>query len=327
MTHPATSAGPFVSVIIPAYRVTEFVADAVRSALAQTYPNREVIVVNDGTPDTEALEAALAPFRADIVYLVKKNGGLSSARNTGISASSGEYVALLDADDLWLPHYLEDQVARVMADRSADVCYGDAEIFGDVPHAGRRFMEFSPSVGEVTFESLVTQRGNVMVSALVHRSVFDRVGLFDEALKSSEDFDLWLRLAHAGGRFNYTRRVLARYRKRSGSLSSDPAWMCRSIVKVLDKCLAQMDLTEAERQLVAAQRAHFAALEGFHEGKRAFFRGDFATAREALGEANRTMRSVKLGVILLVLHTAPGLVSLLYDVRDRLLFGGTRTKY
>jgi GT2 family glycosyltransferase len=166
-----------------------------------------------------------------------------------------------------------------------------------------------------------------MVCALVRRAVFDRVGMFDEALRSSEDFDLWLRVAHAGGRFNYTRRVLSRYRKRSGSLSSDPAWMCRSIVTVLDKCLAQMELGEDDRRLTIAQRAHFATLQRFHEGKRAFFRGDLPAARTALTEANRTMRSPKLSVILIALRTAPGLVSLLYNVRDRVMFSGTRTKY
>jgi GT2 family glycosyltransferase len=323
----ASAGAPLVSVIIPAYKVTEFVAEAVRSALAQTYASREVIVVNDGTPDTPALEAALAPFRGQIVYLVKENGGLSSARNAGIRVARGEYIALLDADDIWLPHYLDDQVGRAMAHPAVDVLYGDAEIFGDHPLAGRRWMELSPSTGEVDFSSLVTQRCNVMVCALVRRGVFDRLGLFDEALRSSEDFDLWLRVAHAGGRFNYTRRVLARYRKRSGSLSSDPAWMCRSIVTVLDKCLAGMQLSEADRRLVIAQRANFATLERFHEGKRAFFRGDLPAARTTLTEVNRTMRSAKLSMVLLALRVAPRLVSFLYNVRDRVVFRGARTKY
>jgi glycosyltransferase involved in cell wall biosynthesis len=325
MTRP--SWGPLVSVIIPAYKVTEFVADAVRSALAQTYQNREVIVVNDGTPDTEALEAALAPFRSQIVYLAKENGGLCSARNAGIRAARGEFIALLDGDDEWLPHYLEDQVGRALADPSLDVLYGDAEIFGDAPWAGRRWTELSPSNGQVNYASLVSQRCTVMICALVRRSVLDRVGVFDESLRSSEDFDLWLRIAHAGGRFDYTRRVLARYRKRSGSLSSDPVWMCRSIVIVLDKCLAALPLTAEERKLTTMQRSHFLTLQRFHEGKRAFFRGDLTTANAALTEANRAMHSLKLSVVLAALRTAPGLLSLLYNVRDRLLFSGSRTKY
>jgi GT2 family glycosyltransferase len=259
--------------------------------------------------------------------MTQENRGPSATRNLAIRAARGRYVAMLDADDMWLPHYLEDQIARAVADPAADVLYGDAEIFGDVPQAGRRFMEFSPSSGEVTFESLATQHCNVMISALVRRSMLDRVGLFDESLRSSEDFELWLRVAHAGGRFNYTRRVLARYRKRSGSLTSDPAWMCRHIVAVLDKCLATMDLSDAERRVATAQRAHFATMQRFHEGKRAFFRGDLPAARTALAEANETMRSSKLSAVLFALRTAPGLVSFLYNVRDRVVFRGARTKY
>jgi hypothetical protein len=79
--------------------------------------------------------------------------------------------------------------------------------------------------------------------------------------------------------------------------------------------------------LTIDQRAHFATLQRFHEGKRAFFRGDLTTARAALTEANRSMRSLKLGVVLLALRAAPGLVSLAYDVRDRVVFRGARTKY
>lgn len=322
-----SSATPLVSVIIPAYNVSAFIADAVRSALEQTVQDHEVIVVNDGSRDTAELETALGPFRNRITYLVQENRGPSATRNLGIRSARGQYIAMLDADDMWLPYYLEDQLGRAAADPAADVLYGDAEIFGDVPQAGRRFMEFSPSDGEVTFESLVTQRCNVMISALVRRSMLERVGMFDESLRSSEDFELWLRVAHAGGRFNYTRRVLARYRKRSGSLTSDPAWMCRHIVAVLDKCMSGMDLSESERRVASEQRAHFATMARFHEGKRAFFRGDLPAARTALAEANQTMRSVKLSVVLFALRTAPGLVSFLYNVRDRVVFRGARTKY
>lgn len=322
-----SAAAPLVSVIIPAYNVSAFIADALRSALDQTVQPDEIIVVNDGSRDTPELEAVLAPFRSRIIYLVQENRGPSATRNLGIRAARGTYVAMLDADDMWLPHYLEDQLARAAADPAADVLYGDAEIFGDVPQAGRRFMELSPSDGEVTFESLITQRCNVMISALVRRAMLDKVGMFDESLRSSEDFELWLRIAHAGGRFNYTRRVLARYRKRSGSLTSDPAWMCRHIVAVLDKCLAGMALSDSERRVASEQRAHFATMARFHEGKRAFFRGDLSMARTMLAEANQTMRSSKLSVVLFALRTTPGLLSFLYNVRDRVVFRGARTKY
>ena len=97
-----------VSVIIPAYRVAAYIADALDSVLAQVSKRLEVmaveiIVVNDGSPDTDKLETVLEPYRDRIVYLKQENGGVSSARNAGIGAARGEWLAFLDGDDMWLP--------------------------------------------------------------------------------------------------------------------------------------------------------------------------------------------------------------------------------
>ena len=323
----ATAQTPLVSVVVPAYNVAPYIGQALRSLMEQTFGRFEVIVVNDGSPDTAALEAALAPFRDRIVYVTQRNQGVSAARNHGIRLARGEYVAFLDADDEWLPHYLEEQLARAGTNPAASVFYGDAEIFGDVAQAGRRFMELSPSSGEVDFRSLVTQRCTVMTSAMVRREVFERVGGQDEALRSSEDFDLWLRAAHQGIRFDYTTRVLSRYRRREGSLSADPVWMSRHILVVLDKCLQTLPLSDDERELVRRHREHVAAELRFYEGKRAFFQRDFTSARRALEEANRVMRSRKLSVTILMLRLSPRLLGVLYDARDRVLFRGARTKF
>jgi glycosyltransferase involved in cell wall biosynthesis len=312
---------------VPAYNVAPYIGQALRSLMEQTFGRFEVIVVNDGSPDTIALEAALAPFRDRIVYATQNNQGVSAARNHAVRIARGDYVAFLDADDEWLPHYLEDQLARARANPAASILYGDAEIFGDVAQAGRRFMELSPSSGEVDFPSLVTQRCTVMTSAMVRRDVFVRVGGQDEALRSSEDFDFWLRAAHQGIRFDYTTRVLSRYRRREGSLSADPVWMSRHILVVLDKCLRTLPLSEAERALVQRHREHVSAELRFYEGKRAFFQRDFVLARRALDEANRVMRSRKLALAILMLRLAPRLLGLLYDARDRVMFRGARTKY
>jgi glycosyltransferase involved in cell wall biosynthesis len=323
----ATADTPLVSVVVPAYNVARYIAQALSSAMAQTFGRYEVIVVNDGSPDSTALEAVLSPFRDQIVYVKQQNQGVSAARNHAIRRARGEYVAFLDADDEWLPHYLEDQLARAAANPHVSILYGDAEIFGDVAQAGRRFMELSPSRGEVDFRSLVTQRCTVMTSAMVRRSVFARVGPLDERLRSSEDFDFWLRAAHHGMRFAYTRRVLSRYRRREGSLSADPIWMSRHILIVLDKCLHTLELTEPDRAVVREHRQRVAAELRFYEGKRAFFQRDFTAARNALEEANRVMRSRKLSLAILILRVAPRLLGAVYDARDRVLFRGARTKF
>src|SRR5580704_11335265 len=109
-TRSGAPVSPAVSVIVPAYNTAEFIAETLDSVFQQTFTNSEVIVVNDGSPDTEKLEAVLEPFRHRIVYLKQENRGLSGARNTAIRKARGEFLAFLDSDDMWLPKYLETQV-------------------------------------------------------------------------------------------------------------------------------------------------------------------------------------------------------------------------
>lgn len=323
---PYEASTPMVSVIVPAYNVAGFIKDALDSAFAQTFKDYEVIVVNDGSPDTVELERVLEPYGQRIIYLKQENRGLSGARNTALRHSRAPFIALLDADDIWLPNYLEAQTAAMNADSTLDVIYPDADVFGDAPEAGQRFMQMCPSNGEVTFESLVRQECNVMICAMARRETVLRVGLFDETLRSSEDFDLWLRIIKAGGRIAYHREVLARYRKRHGSLSSDPVWMCRHILMVFDKAERTLDLSGSERETLAQAKARFLALQRFHEGKRAFFEGDAKGAIEALTDANAFFKSRKTSLMLMFLRLAPRLMLRAYDMRDRFVFGAS-TKY
>jgi glycosyltransferase involved in cell wall biosynthesis len=260
-----------------------------------------------------------------IVYIKQENRGLSGARNTALRAARGRFIALLDADDIWLPNYLEAQTVRMLADQTLDVLYPDAEVFGDAPEAGQRFMEMCPSKGDVTFESLVTQQCNVMICAMARRETLLSIGLFDESLRSSEDFDLWLRIVKTGGRIAYHREVLARYRKRRGSLSSDPVWMCTHILMVLEKA-ENLELNAREREALTQAMTRFRALQRFHEGKRAFFKGDTKGAIDGLGEANAFLRSRKISLMLMLLRFAPRLMLRAYDLRDRHVFGAS-TKY
>lgn len=318
---------PLVSVVVPAYNVAPFIGQTLASVFAQSVGRLEVIVVNDGSPDTKELEQALAPYSGRIVYVTQSNQGVSAARNHGIRLARGEYVAFLDGDDEWLPHYLAEQLARADADAAAAVFYGDAEIFGAAPEAGRRFMERSPSEGEVDFLSIATQRCTVMTTAMVRREIFSRTGLLDEHLRSSEDFDFWLRAAHAGLRFNFTLRVLSRYRRRPNSLSADPIWMNSQIIVVLEKCLANMVLAPDVEARVRAHRGLVGAQLRLHEGKRSFFQHDVAAAITALEDANRVLHRPKLVVALWLLRTAPRLLGLLYDARERVMFSGAETKH
>src|SRR5262245_48281148 len=101
---------PAVSVVIPAYNCADFIAETLDSVFSQTFDNYEVIVINDGSPDTESLERVLAPFQDRIVYLKQDNQGPSGARNSAIRHARSAYVAMLDSDDIWLPDYLAEQM-------------------------------------------------------------------------------------------------------------------------------------------------------------------------------------------------------------------------
>src|SRR5437660_5935603 len=120
------AAPPTVSVIIPAFRASRDIADALASVFAQTFTNFEGILVDDGSPDAAELEAAVAPFRSRIQLITQPNLGAGAARNTAIRASTGRFLAFLDADDRWMPDFLERQLAVLEADRRCTLVYCDA---------------------------------------------------------------------------------------------------------------------------------------------------------------------------------------------------------
>ena len=314
------TASPLVSVIVPAYDVAEYIGEALNSVLAQTFTDYEIIVINDGSPDTATLEKALVPYLSRIVYLKQENRGVSAARNAGICAARGSLIAFLDGDDTWLPNYLEVQVARIQADATIDVLYPNVIMFGDSSEAGEEFMAICPSSGEVTFERLLLQECNVSNCSIARRETIVRAGLFDESLRSVEDFDLWLRVIKQGGRIAYHRDVLARYRRRHGSLTADPVWLSEHILEVLKKVRQTMDLTPSEQATVETQLQHFHAMLKLQEGKRAFFSGDTKGAINGLTEANRFFRNRKFAFTLMMLRVAPRLLLRAYDLRDRLYF-------
>src|SRR5882762_6685277 len=127
---PIKSAPPLVSIVIPAYNIAPFISETLTTVFAQTFNDFEVVIVNDGSPDTEEFERAIQPYNDRIVYLKQENRGASAARNTGVRAARGELIAFLDADDLWSPNYLAEQL-RFMREQDCDLVCADANIFGD----------------------------------------------------------------------------------------------------------------------------------------------------------------------------------------------------
>jgi len=309
---------PAVSVIMPAFNAAPYISEAIESVLTQTFTDYEIIVINDGSEDTPDLEKALGPFLEHVVYVKHENRGVAAARNTGLRLARAPLVAQLDSDDSWLPHFLETQLEIMTSDPGIDVLYANSQIFGGSVFDGKESMEISPSHGEVTLTSLLSQECTVHTNLIGKKEAFFRVGGYDESLPASEDFDMWLRIVKSGGRIDYHRRVVARYRKRPDSLSADTVFMTRSILRVFTKAEQTFDLTEAERETLIENKLRFEAFLSLCEGKRAFVEKCFDAAVERLTNANRYYKSTKIAMAIWVMRVAPGIAFTAFEIKEGL---------
>jgi glycosyltransferase involved in cell wall biosynthesis len=208
---------PKVSVIIPTYNSAQYVGAAVDSVLAQTFTDYETIVVDDGS--TDETREVLQRYARRITYIYQENRERSAARNAGINASSGKYIAFLDADDLWMPHKIERQVAVLDENPTVALCYCQASYIdpngSPVQFLGSWIYGDRESKMVVADKSRELMLGNVVFGGgstpMVRRSLLEEVGLFDETLSYPEDWDLWIRLSRKGP-FAYIPEPLACYR-------------------------------------------------------------------------------------------------------------------
>ncbi|MEK6280176.1 MAG: glycosyltransferase family A protein [Acidobacteriota bacterium] len=312
-----TASRPRVSVIIPAFNAAEFIAQTLESVFAQTFPKYEVIVVNDGSPDTTDFEKSLAPYINRLVYLKQENLGPSVARNAGILKAQGEFVAFLDSDDVWESNYLSVQMTTFDESPALDLIYADALLIGEGVPPGLTFMKAAPSKGPVTFESLLCGDCSIITSCVVARKAsLLKAGLFDPEFVRSEDLHLWLRVAHSGGSLAYQADVVARHRVHGSSLSADMTRMFKSQIDVFEKLQCELALTAPQTRAVAeAVRRSRAHIE-FHRGKQQFESGNYRQAVIALRAANEYYRSPKLRFVLGGLRVAPRVLGLAYRLRE-----------
>jgi len=214
---------PLVSVIIPAYNVAAYLPATIGSVLAQTYPSVEIVVVDDGSTDDTA--DVLAPYAQErkIIFLRQANAGVAAARNAALRVAKGEFVALLDADDLFMPKKIERQVAYLMAHPACDVsCCDIFHFFDGEPEKLFRFGGVDYS-GDDVFPNLLRRSFINPLTVVMRRSAVDRIGFFNERYHGTEDYDFFLRLAYAGARFEHLAETLGKYRMRRDGLSYKPA--------------------------------------------------------------------------------------------------------
>jgi glycosyltransferase involved in cell wall biosynthesis len=310
-----------VSVIIPAYNAANYIGEALNSVFDQTFRSHESIVINDGSPDTLELERELQAYGDNIRYIKQANRGAAAARNAGLLCARGDYVAFLDADDRWLPNFLEEQIEFLKLN-DADFVFSDALLCGETPLAGRTFMELEPPKSAVTPESLLAVDVAVLTSAvLARKQPIIEVGLFDETIKRGHDFELWFRLAKAGIRFAYHPKVLAEYRVVASGLSGNAlSQLCRTL-SVLEAVKAKGTLTQSEEAALNLNMKRTRGALALESGKEKLLGGDFEGALESLKEAQRYLPSLKLRVASLGVRIAPGTVRRLCQRRS----GATRS--
>jgi glycosyltransferase involved in cell wall biosynthesis len=310
---------PIVSVIMPAYNVTPYISRALDSVFAQSFQNFEVVVVNDGCPDSENLERVLEPYRDRVHYVRQENGGVGAARGTAVLAARSQFIAQLDPDDWWTPEYLEVQLRLLEANPGVDMIYPDGYYFGDRALAGKRVMEYAPSHGPVDLCSLLRAHVNVIYAALIRKQAILDAGNFDPALRSSEDFDLWIRILKSGGKIAYHRTPLFYYRLREGSLTAARIDMQTWAMRVLDKTYATLDLTAEEKACLAERKLALQMEVELATGKDALARKNWADALWHFELYRRFRPSRKISLVLFLLRACPWALGAGVSARDRLL--------
>lgn len=250
---------PKFTVVIPAHNAGRTVTSALRSVQQQTRQDFEVIVVDDGSIDeTRRKVEAFADDRR-VRLIAQAQSGPAAARNAAIRAGVGELVSMLDADDLWLPTYLERMDRALQADPQAGFAYTNAWVLDDPPGRIRRkpALWTQPETPLKTARELMlrlARRNFVYTATTVRRSVLDDVGLFDERFRNGEDYELWLRIASAGYRAAQADGILAVHRDHPDSLTSRSAEaMARAIE--LHVAIARAHDDPEVRRLVTAQEA------------------------------------------------------------------------
>lgn len=210
---------PKVSVIMPTYQAVDYVENAIKSILHQTFGDFEVIAVDGGS--TDGTLEILDSYSREIRIFGQKSGGVSNARNVGVSAALGEYISFLDSDDLWLPRKLETQVEFLGgAPNSTGLIFSDVCFFGEeASHRTTAFAERKPYRGNA-LKQIIVENFIPASSVMVRRSCIEKVGVFDERLSLCEDLDMWIRIARFY-ELDYQEEVLVKIRDHKKSLSKD----------------------------------------------------------------------------------------------------------
>ena len=242
---------PRISICIPAYNADAYLAQALESIRNQTFEDWELIVTEDGSKDNaEALVGIFAKTVSQPVIYQRHevNQGLPATRNTGIAASRGEFIALLDADDYWAPHHLEMVLANLL-ETGADLGHSGSVLFES--DSGKTLGVRAPCRSEIDGFPLSLFTGDYIIqpsSVILRKSLWERAGRFDPSFRYVEDREMWLRCARVGGRFVFTGEATCFYRKHGTALSTHSGPMAVAWARAFQKQLDWEAIPEALRR-------------------------------------------------------------------------------
>jgi glycosyltransferase involved in cell wall biosynthesis len=226
VNHASSEPMPLVSVIIPAYNSERFIAEALESVRQQNYEPLEIIVVDDGS--TDGTRSCVKRLGKDISYTYQSNRGPAAARNTGIGIAGGELIAFLDADDYWPVNKLKVQLARMKRDPAIEVVLGRIQCTGILTQADRAIRFEGPDNTMISI---------CLGSGVFRKSVFDKVGLFDEALRHYEDHDWFLRAREKGVSMIILKDITLHNRRNEYSMSRRKSKNDPTMIQILKKSL------------------------------------------------------------------------------------------
>ncbi len=220
---------PLVSVVIPAFNGADFIGKTIESIFAQTWPAVELLVVDDGS--TDGTPDIVRRFGDRIRFFEQKNSGTAAARNLGLLHAQGEFFAVLDQDDLWLPHKLERQIPRFSEDPKIGLVYATIEFFHI--HSGEATATYFPA-DELDVHDLLGHMVLPVQTMLFRRSALDQIGPFDASLGGTDDWDIGIRMA-AEFRLVGVNEILGRVGLHGKQQGRNAPRMFLNAMRVLDK--------------------------------------------------------------------------------------------
>lgn len=302
------SDGPLVSVVIPAYNDEKYIEETIQSVLLQTYKNIEIIVVDDGSSDSTA--ELVRQLGSNIKLLQVKNGGPAKARNAGIKTSSGEYIAFLDADDVWFPEKIEYQL-DMFKENTGLVYTGRLWIDSSGnPLKDQPVQNNFPS-GQI-FDAMLSANYMVTSSVILRRDVIDKIGMFDESdtFLNCQDYQYWLRICSEFEAEGSSKKLI-KYRVHDSNRHKNYVRRLKGMIGCLDTAyrlnpLFDSIIKERKFQLYSSYAITFFSL------------GEYRHARDSLLAAKK-LKTLKLNQIgkLYLTYLPISLLNLIKTVRNK----------